>query len=85
MSPYNAMQNTREEIDDLTGSTIEKAWAATWDDGFEKVRGGVVKLRIRFRDGLRVNGSNRGEYELWQDPEGNGPGFLAYQGPISEV
>ena len=78
MPPYNAMQNTPDEIADLQGATIEKAWPATWDDGYEKVKGGVVRLRVRFRDGLIVNGHTHGEYELWQDPEGNGPGFLSF-------
>lgn len=77
MPPYNAMQNSKEEIDDLKGATILNAWAAEWDDGFEAVPEGVIRLRVSYRKGLRVNGKPCGEYELWQDPEGNGPGFLS--------
>lgn len=78
MPPYNAMQNSADEIDNLKGATILDAWAADWDDGFGTVKKGVVRLRVRYRKGVIVNGWDVGEYELWQDPEGNGPGFIAF-------
>ena len=74
---YNACQNTKDDIDILEGATIESIKLATWDDGFEVVPKGVVRMRVRFRENLRVNDSQYGEFEFWQDPEGNGPGFLA--------
>lgn len=78
MPPYNAMQNTKDDVDVLLGATIENIWFGEWDDGFEVVPEGVVRVRVRYRKGLLVNGHTRGEYELWQDPEGNGPGFLSF-------
>ena len=78
MPPYNAMQNTAEELDVLKGATILNVWAAEWDDGFESVPEGVIRIRVAYRKGLRVNDHPCGEYELWQDPEGNGPGFLSF-------
>lgn len=71
-------ENVAEDIDVLVGATIEKAWFADWDDGFEVVKEGVVRLRVRYREGFKINGKTHGEYELWQDPEGNGPGFVSF-------
>jgi hypothetical protein len=69
------LENTAEEIEDLVGATIEKAWIASDVP--------AVRIRVRYRSGLIVNGAAAGEYELWQDEEGNGPGFVAYMGPPS--
>ena len=75
---YGGTENTISDIDVLEGAVIEKAWLGEWDDGFEQVGEGVVRLRVRFRKGLTVNGKTHGEYEVWVDPEGNGPGFLSF-------
>ena len=69
------LENTEQEIKDLQGALIETA--AIEDDGYGEQ---VVVLRVRYRADLRVNGSQHGEYQVWQDPEGNGPGFLALTG-----
>jgi hypothetical protein len=69
------LENAAEEIQDLVGATILAAWVED-TDGEQRVR-----LRVKFRDDLRVNDSPLGEYEIWQDEEGNGPGFLAFMGP----
>jgi hypothetical protein len=70
---------TEEEVSDLIGATIEDAWIEKSDDpyGMEE----VLRMRVRFRKGLKINDHFLGEYEVWQDIEGNGPGLLAYQGP----
>lgn len=75
---YGGTENTISDIDVLEGAVIEKAWLGEWDDGFEQVGEGVVRLRVRFRKGITVNGKTHGEYEVWVDPEGNGPGFLSF-------
>ena len=72
------LENTVEDIEVLDGATIERIWLAPWDDGFDRREQGVVRLTVRYKRGLIVNGSDRGDYELWQDPEGNGPGFLSF-------
>lgn len=71
------LENTAAEIEDLAGATIERIWIsdANVGDDYEQP---VVRLRVRFRPGLSVNGLHHGEYELWQDVEGNGPGYLAF-------
>lgn len=71
-------ENTDEDLGPLTGATIEKIDFADWDDGMDFVQGGVVRMRVRYAEGWQVNGATHGEYEIWQDPEGNGPGFLAF-------
>ena len=71
------LENTAEELSDLVGATIEKAWVAGAEDEYDSPK---VRLRVRYRDGFGVNGSAVGEYELWQDEEGNGPGFIAFMG-----
>lgn len=73
-------ENVPEDVDVLKGATIEQVTFADWDDGFAVVPKGVVRLRVRFKKGLLVNGSTHGEFEIWQDPEGNGPGFIALVG-----
>ena len=71
-------ENVAEDIDVLEGAMIERAWLADWDDDQETWKEGVVRLRVRYRPGLMINDKTHGEYELWVDPEGNGPGFLSY-------
>ena len=78
---YGGTENVPEELDILEGATIEKVQFTTWDDGFEQVENGVVRLRVKYKKGLKVNGLAYGEFEIWQDPEANGPGFLALVGP----
>lgn len=78
---YGGTENVPGDVDVLEGATIKKVTFATWDDGFEQIEKGVVRVRVQYRAGLKVNGSQFGEYEIWQDPEGNGPGFLALVGP----
>ena len=79
---YGGTENVPEELDILEGATIQKVQFADWDDGFESViEKGVVRLRVKYKNGLKVNGSAFGEFEIWQDPEANGPGFLALVGP----
>ena len=72
------LENVKEDVDYLVGATIEKVWFADWDDGFEVVPEGVVRLRLRYRKGLLVNDKTHGEYEIWQDAEGNGPGYVSF-------
>jgi len=74
------LENTAEELSDLVGATIEVVWIEQADGeyDFDKIR-----FRVRYRDGFGVNGSDAGEYEIWQDIEGNGPGYVAFIGPSS--
>jgi hypothetical protein len=81
---YNGgTENTPDDVDVLEGATITKVTFADWDDGFEVVPKGVVRLRVKYKNGLKVNGSAFGEFEIWRDPEANGPGFIALVGPAA--
>ena len=72
------LENTPEDIDVLEGATIKKVWIEAPDPhGWEYP---VVRMRVRYRPGLTVNDLSYGEYEIWQDAEGNGPGFIALVG-----
>lgn len=76
------LENTPDDIDDLVGAKIVKAWITPG----EEYSPPAVRIRVMYRKGLLVNGSPVGEYELWQDEEGNGPGYLAFMGTVmSEV
>lgn len=72
------LDNNKDDIAFLQGATIEKIWLATWDDGIDVEPEGVIRMRVRYAPGQLVNNSTRGEFELWQDGEGNGPGFLSF-------
>jgi hypothetical protein len=80
MSPV--LEQDAEELEVLVGATIEKVWVQEPDPSSEyyDYEYPVVRMRVRFRQGLRVNNKRHGEYEVWQDPEGNGPGFFSLVG-----
>jgi hypothetical protein len=69
------LENTLEDVDILEGATIEKVWITEPDLEYEYP---AVRLRVRYRNGSLVNNSPTGEYEIWQDVEGNGPGYIAF-------
>lgn len=85
--------NTREDLDLLQGATIKwvrivsvaeqqaDARKAGEDEFADFIDQACVRMCVRWRKGLVVNGSSEGTFEVWQDPEGNGPGFLAFTGP----
>ena len=87
------VENTKDEIQTLVGATILSARIVSVDEAKAEARAAgegedlvefidqeVLRLSVRFRSGLRVNDSATGEYEVWQDVEGNGSGYLAYVG-----
>lgn len=87
------VENTPDELEILNGATIVSARVASveelrkraLDEGDAEfadfIDQDALVLRVRFRKGLVVNGSAEGEFQVWQDAEGNGPGFLAFTGP----
>jgi hypothetical protein len=74
------MLHDLEVLDDLRGAKILEVWVQKPpnDDVYDQP---CVRLRVKFREGLRVNDLDWGEYEIWQDEEGNGPGHLAFVEP----
>ena len=70
------LENTLDEVEVLEGATIEKIWVQKGSVGWGEDEE-CLRMRVRFRKDLKVNGNTHGEYELWQDCEGNGPGFIA--------
>lgn len=81
---YGGCENTPKEIEDLRGATITSAKIVK-DDEF----GTVAELKVKFRKGHKVvtpeGEAVGGLYQIWADPEGNGPGFLSMVGSLVMV
>lgn len=79
---YGGCENRPDEIADLKGATIKDAKIVK-DDEF----GTVAELKVIFRQGHRIEVDGRqavgGIYQIWMDPEGNGPGFLSLVGSLT--
>lgn len=67
------VENTADELDCLKGAKITSI--AIVPDGYGSDK---IVMDVRYRDGLMVNDANFGRFEVWQDEEGNGPGYLAF-------
>lgn len=68
------LEQTAEELDFLVGATVERVEVRP--DGFG---GDAMHLHLRTKVEV-VDGPTRGHHvdlEVWQDVEGNGPGYLA--------
>jgi hypothetical protein len=81
------VENTVEDLEILDGATIVSARIAPPDPDllreFPEYAGLASKrivLRVKWRKGLSVNDSSMGTFEVWQDAEGNGPGYLSFVG-----
>lgn len=72
-----------EELDVLVGATVTRVWVEEPDPEYAWEQP-HVNIAVRFKKGLTVNGDTTGVYGIWQDPEGNGPGFLAFLGKDTE-
>jgi len=75
------VENTAQEIADLKGATIlsAKIKPGVYDDAR------IIELTVRFREGHAISddgvtGYTEGTYQIWQDAEGNGPGYIALVG-----
>lgn len=68
------LEQDLEELDPLVGASIFRI-ARVEEDGQE-----FIRLYLRLRSDIAVNGSVLACYDVWQDVEGNGPGYLAYCG-----
>jgi hypothetical protein len=66
------------ELEVLAGAKITRVWVENApDDGFSFPE---IRISVKYRKNLVVNGETEGVYALWQDEEGNGPGYLAFMG-----
>ena len=76
---YGGCENVPTEIADLVGGKITEAGIVE-DEEF----GTVVELTVVFRKGHTIecegHTGQAGIYQIWMDPEGNGPGFLSLVG-----
>lgn len=83
---YGHAENSQEELDVLVGAKIEAARILAPDEQFlpddlVPYAFGVVALRLRFRKEVaEAMGAEVGLFHVWQDEEGNGPGYIAYVG-----
>ena len=92
---YGGVENTQEELDLLRGATItdiriepvsfpEEPELDAFADGEEKITMRVklaegVQLQLERTDGTKIN-TPTATFEIWQDEEGNGPGYIALVG-----
>lgn len=80
------VENTKEEIEELKGCTIVSAKIKPSE--FEG-EGRSIELKLRFphplTDGETMRTYREGIFQVWQDEEGNGPGYIALVGFASEV
>lgn len=74
---YGGPENTIEELEFLKGATI---FDIKIDDEKEE-----TTMLLRLKPGLAVNNSVIAVVGVWQDVEGNGPGYLAYLGGSEAV
>lgn len=76
------LEQTKDELDFLVGATITKVRVKR--DNSLYGMGDVIELSATLNDAITDQygtTSHQVKIEVWQDPEGNGPGFLA----LSEV
>jgi hypothetical protein len=90
---YGGVENTREDLEILQGATIKwlrivsvaEQQADARKSGEEEfadfIDQSCLRMHVQFRKGLIVNDSAEGTFEIWQDVEGNGPGYIAFTGP----
>lgn len=75
---YSALQQSPDEIDYLVGATLTKVRVKKGNPAYYEEDAlelsFTLKAPITDQDGTT---SDRVKLEVWQDPEGNGPGFLA--------
>lgn len=67
-----SVENTMDELDTLKGATITDIRIEA--DGYGDFK---IVMEVDLRSNLRVNGEQKATFEVWQDEEGNGPGYLA--------
>lgn len=89
---YGGPENTPEDLEILNGATIVSARIMPPSqellDEFPEFAGDAedrLVLTVKFRKGLTVTDQDGKEYavgtfEVWQDVEGNGPGYIAFTG-----
>lgn len=70
---YSGVENTVEDLEILKGATIDNIYIEP--DGY-----GSDKITINVTFPGFVNEKRTGVFEVWQDVEGNGPGYLAFVG-----
>ena len=87
---YGGPENTPEDLEILNGATILSArimppsQELVEEFGPDDAEDRLI-LTVKFRKGLTVTDQDGKEYavgtfEVWQDAEGNGPGFIAFTG-----
>jgi hypothetical protein len=72
---YSGVENTPDDLEILEGATITKIQIVPDGYGDDK-----IVMDVKYRKGLNVNELDHGRFEIWQDVEGNGPGYLAFVG-----
>lgn len=69
------VENTIEELEPFEGAKI-----IGFDIRPDEFGSNCLRMKLRLRPNLAVNQSVLAVLEVWQDVEGNGPGYLSYVG-----
>lgn len=85
---YGGVENSQEELDVLKGATINDIRIMDLPEDLKEfgndnkvVMNVTLRAPIRFEDqDGQVVEARTVTFEVWQDEEGNGPGYLAFTG-----
>lgn len=80
---YGGVENTQEELDLLVGAKILSIKIEDLPEDLKEFgNDNKIVMRVKMPKPVVLDGKETGtlSFEVWQDEEGNGPGYLALVG-----
>lgn len=80
---YGGVENTQEELDLLVGATILSIQIEDLPEDLKEFgNDNKIVMKLKMPKPVVLDGKETGtlSFEVWQDEEGNGPGYLALVG-----
>lgn len=80
---YGGVENTQEELDLLVGATILSIQIEDLPEDLKEFgNDNKIVMKVKMPKPVVLDGKETGtlSFEVWQDEEGNGPGYLALVG-----
>jgi hypothetical protein len=80
---YGGVENTQEELDLLVGATILSIKIEDLPEDLKEFgNDNKIVMRVKVPKPVVLDGKETGtlSFEVWQDEEGNGPGYFALVG-----
>lgn len=80
---YGGVENTQEELDLLVGATILSIKIEDLPEDLKEFGDdNKIVMKVMLPKPVEMDGKKTGtlSFEVWQDEEGNGPGYLALVG-----